>query len=100
MSNYIPSVGAQKKRRILAKRERELIHHLKCGSPLGVVDVYAEHVRAAQLALIKALLSEKEPRSAESQTIMAAERANLLAMQASWRVLSLSEIATRYHNHS
>lgn len=100
MSNYIPTVGALKKRGILAKREKELVHHLKHGSEANVVERHAEHVRAAQLALVKALLSEKRASQSDDEGKHAAEIANLLARQASWNQMSAAQVIDHYHKTS
>lgn len=96
MSNYIPSNNAPKKRRILAKRERELDHHLRHESALETLLKHADQVRVAQVALAKALLSAKQASRSQDEGAHDAKRANLFVRLDLWSQMSAEDVIAHY----
>lgn len=97
MSNYVPRADANKKKNILAQREEELRHHLLHGAVGELIERYAERLRAAQLALIKALLHEMKPVAA-GELLPEEFRANLLKRRELWRSIPVGEIVAVYRS--
>ena len=95
MSNYIPRSNCPKKREILAKREEELRHVIKSEASQNKIERYAEKLRAAHLALFKALLHEAVEKGSEDRiNVKNVER--LKNKSQHWAESSLSDIIDMY----
>lgn len=98
MTAYIVRMGARKKRDILEKRDAELLHHIKNGSPDEKLVRAAEKVRAAQSAVIKCMLHETEAVKPEDEVRFAKRWRQLEDERDYWEAVSTAEIVDQYRN--
>ena len=96
MTSYIARTGGQKKRNILRQRELELRGEINRGGPDGKIRRKAERVRSAQLGVIKALIEEATPVSAEQEERFRNRRQKHLKNREFWKGITVEEIVRMY----
>ena len=96
MTSYIVRKGAQKKKGILGKREAELVHHIASASPNHRLEIAAEKVRAAHLAVIKCLFHETEAVRPEDEERFGETWQDLEMQRKNWEELSSENIIAHY----
>lgn len=96
MTAYIVRKGAQKKKGILVKREAELVHHIATASPGHRLEMAAEKVRSAHLAVIKCLFHETEAVRPEDEERFGGTWQKLEKQRKEWECFSPADIIARY----
>ena len=93
---YIVREGAQKKKGILEKREKELCHHIRHQSSAEKIVKAAEKVRYAHKAVIKCLLHETEAVKPEDEERFNARWRHIEEDQDYWDAVTTESIIERY----
>lgn len=96
MANYIPRTGGQKKKNILHQKELVLRADIRRAVSKEKLDKSAEHVRSAQLGVIKALICEAEPSSSKEEDRANERILELEKAQERWHSISVHEIIEFY----
>jgi hypothetical protein len=98
VSMIMPSYVAnhEKKKRIFAKRERELLHAIKHNSPQEKLFLAAENLRTAKIRVFKCRFSANKPN--QPHTFSPQEMAAKNKQFQEWLLMSSEEIVDRYRS--
>jgi hypothetical protein len=84
----------EKKNRIFAKRERELIHAIKNGFPGERISIAAEKVREAKMSVFKCLFAKSTSR--QPHTFSPEELASTNGQVQKWLLMTTADIIELY----